>query len=76
MDKDIILKKKLKGFSINIDDIEPNDNILGALEQQVKKQKEVIDKAVKYINQHWVIDDPVLFKNDLLEILEDKEVSE
>lgn len=43
MDKDIILKKELKGFSINIDDIEPNDNILGALEQQVKKQKEVID---------------------------------
>jgi len=46
------------------------------LEQQCKKQKEVIDKAVEYINQHWVIDDPVLFKNDLLEILEDKEVSE
>ncbi len=45
------------------------------LEQQCKKQKEVIDKAVEYINQHWVIDDPVLFKNDLLEILEDKEVS-
>lgn len=40
------------------------------------KQKKVIYKAVKYINQHWVIDDPVLFKNDLLEILEDKEVSE
>ena len=35
-----------------------------------KKKKEVIDKAVEYINQHWVIDDPVLFKNDLLEILE------
>ena len=46
------------------------------LEQQVKKQKEVIDKAVEYINQHWVIDDPVCFKNDLLQILEDKEVSE
>lgn len=46
------------------------------LEQQVKKQKEVIDKTVKYIKQHWVIDNPVLFKNDLLEILEDTEVSE
>ena len=46
------------------------------IEQQVKKQKEVIDKAVEYINQHWVIDDPVCFKNDLLQILEDKEVSE
>lgn len=41
--------------------------------KQVKKQKAVIDKAVKYIYQHWVIDEPVLFKNDLLEILEDKE---
>lgn len=45
------------------------------IEYQCKKQKEVIDKEVEYIKQHWVIDDPVLFKNDLLEILEDKEVS-
>ncbi len=37
MDKDIILKKELKGFNINIDDIEPNDNILGALEEANKK---------------------------------------
>lgn len=51
MDKDIILKKELKGFSINIDDIEPNDNILGALEQQVQKQKEVIDKANEVIDK-------------------------
>ncbi len=51
MDKDIILKKELKGFSINIDDVEPNDNILGALEQQVKKQKEVIDKANEVIDK-------------------------
>ena len=51
MDKDIILKKELKGFSINIDDVEPNDNILGALEQQVKKQKEVIDKATNDLQQ-------------------------
>lgn len=48
----------------------------GELLKQVKKQQEVIDKAIEYINQHWVIDDPVGFKNDLLEILEDKEVSE
>ena len=45
--------------------------LLNETEQQCKKQKEVIDKAIEYINQHWVIDDPVLFKNDLLEILED-----
>ena len=44
------------------------------LKEQVKKQQEINKKAIEYINQHWVIDDPVLFKNDLLEILEDKEV--
>lgn len=47
--------------------------IIGAhienLKQQNRKQKEMIDKAVEYINQHWVIDDPVWFKNDLLDIL-------
>ena len=49
------------------------DNYLDIL-IKYKKQKEVIDKAVKYIKQHWVIDNSVGFKNDLLEILEDKEV--
>ena len=44
------------------------------LKRQIKEKNEVIDKTVKYIKQHWVIDNPVLFKNDLLEILEDKEV--
>ena len=39
MDKDIILKKELKGFNINIDDIEPNDNILGALEEAIETTK-------------------------------------
>ena len=46
------------------------------LQQENQKDKEVIDKAIEYIKQHWVIDNPVLFKNDLLEILQDKEVSE
>lgn len=40
------------------------------LEKQCKNQKEVIDKVVEYINQHWVIDEPILFKNDLIEILD------
>lgn len=44
------------------------------LKEKNKQLKEVIDKNIVYINQHWVIDEPVLFKNDLLEILEDKEV--
>lgn len=53
---------------------EYGDRYIEQLQQQNQKHKEVIDKAVEYINQHWVIDDPVGFKNDLLEILEDKEV--
>lgn len=44
---------------------------LDIMQKRIEKQKEVIDKAIEYINQHWVIDDPVWFKNDLLEILED-----
>lgn len=44
------------------------------LQQQVKKQKEVIDKINNYINTKWVIDNTIKFKNDLFEILE--EVSE
>ncbi len=39
MDKDIILKKELKGFNINIDDIEPNDDILGALEETIVRMR-------------------------------------
>ena len=39
MDKDIILKKELKGFNINIDDIESNDNILGALEEAIVRMR-------------------------------------
>lgn len=44
------------------------------LKEQVKKQQEINKKAIEYINQHWVVDDPIGFKNDLLEMLEDKEV--
>lgn len=39
-----------------------------------RKLKGTIDKAIEYISQHWVIDDPIGFKNELLSILEDKEV--
>ena len=49
-------------------------NEIKILETQLKKQKEINKKVIEYINQHWVIDDPILFKNDLLQILEDKEV--
>ena len=51
-----------------------NSKKVEELQQENKKQKEVINKVVEYINQHWVIDDPVWFKNDLLQILEEKEV--
>ena len=44
------------------------------LKEQLKKQKEVINKINDYINANWVIDNPIKFKNDLKDIL--KEVSE
>lgn len=50
------------------------------LEQQCKKQKEVIDKAIKFINSidlyshEYALDSIEI--NELLDILEDKEVSE
>ena len=64
------------GDNLNEKELNEVVDYINNLEQQCKKQREVIDKAVEYINQHWVIDDPVCFKNDLLQRLEDKEVSE
>lgn len=47
------------------------------LEQQCKKQKEINKKAIEYINEHkhlnWYSES--CYTNDLLQILEDKEVS-
>lgn len=46
------------------------------LETQLKKQQEINKKAIEYINQHkhlnWYVES--CYTNDLLEILEDKEV--
>ena len=50
------------------------------LEQQCKKQKEVIDKAIEYIKEKQKIQYKFALSHiecdDLLQILEDKEVSE
>lgn len=50
------------------------------LEQQVKKQKEVIDKAIEYIKEKQKIQYKFALSHiecdDLLQILEGKEVSE
>lgn len=54
------------------------------LKQQCKKQKEIIDKARKYINENVYEEDngcgdywwEIADKDELLKILEDKEVSE
>lgn len=45
----------------------------GELLKQIKKQKRIINKINDYINANWVIDNPINFKNELLDIL--KEVS-
>lgn len=62
------------GYSLNYKDFDELETIIDYYETQVKKQQEINKKAIKYMNHHWVIDDPVRFKNDLLQILEDKEV--
>ena len=58
---------------------------LNNLQQQCKKQKEVIDKAIEYVKENCaqsyclppkIYDVRCLDLNALLEILEDKEVSE
>ena len=54
------------------------------LEQQYRKQKEIIDRARKYINENTYKEDngcggywwEIADKDELLKILEDKEVSE
>lgn len=61
---------------LNYDEKDELQLYLINLKEQVKKQQEINQKVIEYINQNWVIDDPVLFKNDLLEILENKEVEE
>ena len=54
--------------------------LLNETEQQVKKQKEVIDKAIEYIKEKQKIQYKFALSHiecdDLLQILEDKEVSE
>lgn len=45
MDKDIILKKELKGFNINIDDIEPNEITHGAMQELIENI--IIEENVK-----------------------------
>lgn len=55
-------------------------NEIENLEQQCKKQKEVIDKAIEYIKEKQKIQYKFALSHiecdDLLEILEDKKVSE
>lgn len=75
MDKEkLLVSAILFNHNVPINEAKIIGALIENLEQQNKKQKEMIDKTVEYINQHWVIDDPVWFKNDLLDIL--KEVSE
>lgn len=63
----------------NLDEKELNDIVdyIDELEQQCKKQKEVIDKIKKEVNeQHTIMGCEVVENWVLLQILEEKEVSE
>lgn len=92
MDKELALRTLgyLNGYyethnetTINKQEIEAIEFILKDnefLEQQVKKQKEVIDKAIEYIKEKQKIQYKFALSHiecdDLLQILEGKEVSE
>lgn len=89
MDKEILEKKLqvsriLFKYNVPINDAKIIGTFIEELEQQVKKQKEVIDKAIEYINENVYEDDngcgdywwEIANKGELLKILENKEVSE
>lgn len=42
------------------------------LEQQLQSYKDKEDKLREYIKYNWVIDEPIKFKNDILDIPNDK----
>lgn len=56
MDKSTILKAKLKDFNINIDDVKPNDDIFGALEEAIykKKNEDLINRLEVVLNDNLI----------------------
>lgn len=66
-----------KEIYLNKDDALKIEYYIYSLEQQCKKQKEVIDKIKKEVNeQHTIMGCEVVENWVLLQILEEKEVSE
>lgn len=55
--KDIFMSgfKSRIGYSFTYKDLNEFEAIIDFYEQQCKKQKEVIDKAIKYINESLII---------------------
>ena len=44
-------------------------DIIVDLKQQLQSYKEKEDKLREYLKSNWVIDEPIKFKNDILDIL-------
>lgn len=71
-------KKKLLDYITNLEEeneilrenAENNDKVVDKAKWNEMIYKSRNDKAMKYIKEHWIIDEPVKFKNDLLNILE------
>ena len=80
--KDIFMSgfKSKIGYSFTYKDLNEFEAIIDFYEQQCKKQKEVNQKAIEYIKEKQKIQYKFALSHiecdDLLEILEDKEVSE
>lgn len=92
--KDIFMSgfKSKIGYSFTYKDLNEFETIIDFYEQQCKKQKEVINKAIEFIKNGDLLylanKNSIVYRNnieiravadrlnDLLQILEDKEVSE
>lgn len=68
------------GYSFDYKDLVEFEAIIDFYEKQVKKQKEVIDKAIKYISKEFLCydneSDEYICGSKAIDILQDKEVSE
>lgn len=51
--------------------VEPEQLMIKQLQQQCKKQKEAIDKAIEYISTMYIPQDVISQKQELLDILKE-----
>lgn len=58
MDKELVFKKEMRAFDINVDDIKPDEHIFGAIEEAIIKMR----------NEYFVDRLEVVLNNNLIDI--------